>query len=174
MGVTRIRQGRHRIMKSYCKVFLVLHFLSWVHGEVPCAKVFIDHCDEDSIELIEGFHSSLAEYNQQCGRIGAPRNVSELCDINLENHNAAFHGCSGFRDYQMVTLGDDDWSGEIHGLESWDQCRDSCNNNPECGYWVWVREERRCRLEGYVSPGCYSTISPGDNTWEECQLTAED
>ena len=122
------------------------------------------------------YKGSLAEYNQQCRLLGAPKNVSELCDINMENPNEAFSGCSGFRESTLGTFGGGEWSGEINGLKNWSQCQQACNNNPECGYWIWDLEdalglgESTCRLEMFSKPGCYDTISPGGHSLEECQV----
>ena len=103
-----------------------------------------------------------SEYSHQCGTIGAPKDVSEDCDINMDD---ADNGCSIFRAQDCLV-------GEIietlDSLPSWDVCQKLCSISQDCQYWTWERKPKICRLTDSVS-SCYRTVSPGGLSVEECQ-----
>ena len=81
-------------------------------------------------------------YSKKCGTIGAPKDVAEECDIDMDEADG---GCSVFRSQDCMV-------GEvletIDSLPSWDYCQSACSINHECQYWTWEREPKICHLQG--------------------------
>ena len=104
-------------------------------------------------------------YSKECGTIGAPKDVSEDCDIDMDEADG---GCSVFRSQDCMV-------GEIletiDSFPSWDYCQAACSINHECQYWTWEREPKICRLTDSAQPSCYRTISPGGLSLDECQAS---
>merc|ERR1711936_1336116 len=93
-------------------------------------------------------------YIQECNMIGAPKDVVDDCDIEMEGSET---GCSVFREqdcsFGVVVE-------TIAGLPSWEVCQQACNINQECLYWTWEREQKVCRFVDLGSFSCYRTLAP--------------
>ena len=103
-------------------------------------------------------------YTQECNMIGAPKAVSEECDIDMAESDG---GCSVFRQQDCM-------HGQvletIDNFPGWKYCQQACGINQECRYWTWEREQQVCRLTDSDPISCYRTISPTGLSLDQCQV----
>eukprot|EP00092_Neocalanus_flemingeri_P018889 GFUD01020457.1.p1 GENE.GFUD01020457.1~~GFUD01020457.1.p1 ORF type:complete len:197 (-),score=55.55 GFUD01020457.1:91-681(-) len=130
--------------------------------DLPTSCVFTEYLHkEESCSL---WAKTFSVYAQDCNMIGAPKQVTEECDIDMEESDG---GCSVFRQQDCMY-------GEvletITSLPSWKYCQQACNINPDCLYWTWEREQEVCRLTASLPTSCYRTISPAGLSQDQCQV----
>ena len=103
-----------------------------------------------------------SDYVHQCGTIGAPKDVSAECDVDMADDDG---GCSVFRSQDCMV---EEILETVTSLPRWEVCQSMCGINKECEYWSWERESSTCYLTSGVV-GCYRTFSPGGLDMDQCQ-----
>merc|ERR1719334_83555 len=128
-----------------------------------CKQLCDEQQEESGCEFVEYLHKEehctlwskkFDYYVHQCGMLGAPKDVADDCDIDMEDPNDI---CSMIR-FQDCLTGETEES--IEGLPDWKICKQACKINESCSYWTWERERKLCRLSSIETPPCYRTLSP--------------